>query len=148
MIAHTAASNTILQTIVEEDKRGRLMSFYTLAFVGTAPLGSLLSGFVASRIGTAPTILLCGLACSGGSLVFACWLPHLRKSLRPIYVRAGILKEGAGSVGALPSEAVFPIARARSDSRRVHDPQLGLQKITRKLHIPGSAIKLKGWLPG
>jgi MFS family permease len=92
MIAHTAASNTILQTIVEEDKRGRLMSFYTLAFVGTAPLGSLLSGFLASRIGTPATILLCGLACVGGSLAFACLLPGLRKSVRPIYVRAGILK--------------------------------------------------------
>ena len=75
MIAHAAASNTILQTIVEEDKRGRLMSFYTLAFVGTAPLGSLLAGFLADRIGTAPTILLCGLACTGGSLAFACACP-------------------------------------------------------------------------
>ena len=103
MIAQMAASNTILQTIVEEDKRGRLMSFYTLAFVGTAPLGSLLSGFLASRIGTTATILICGLACIGGSLVFACLLPSLRKAVRPIYLRAGILKE------ALPSETVLSI---------------------------------------
>ena len=96
MIAQMAASNTILQTIVEEDKRGRLMGFYTLAFVGTAPLGSLLSGFLATRIGTTATILLCGLSCVGGSLVFACLLPSLRKAVRPIYVRAGILKEVVG----------------------------------------------------
>jgi MFS family permease len=104
MIAQIAASNTILQTIVEEDKRGRLMGFYTLAFVGTAPLGSLLSGYLATRIGTTATILLCGLSCIGGSLVFAYMLPSLRKSVRPIYVRAGILKEVVG----LPSEADLP----------------------------------------
>ena len=80
MIAQIAASNTILQTIVDEDKRGRLMGFYTLAFVGTAPLGSLLCGFLASRIGTPATILLCGLACVGGSLVFASVLPALQRS--------------------------------------------------------------------
>jgi MFS family permease len=104
MIAQMAASNTILQTIVEEDKRGRLMSFYTLAFVGTAPLGSLLSGFLASRIGTTATILLCGLACIGGSVIFAYLLPSLRKAVRPIYVRAGILKEPVG-------HATLPTAR-------------------------------------
>ena len=105
MIAQMAASNTILQTIVEEDKRGRLMGFYTLAFVGTAPLGSLLSGFLASRIGTTATILLCGLFCVGGSLVFAYLLPGLRKAVRPIYVRAGILKEVAGQTEP-PSEGL------------------------------------------
>jgi MFS family permease len=103
LIAQMASSNTILQTIVEEDKRGRLMSFYTLAFVGTAPLGSLLSGFLASRIGTTATIMLCGLACVGGSLIFACLLPSVRRAVRPIYLRAGILKE------ALPTETVLSI---------------------------------------
>jgi MFS family permease len=116
MIAHAAASNTILQTIVEEDKRGRLMSFYTLAFVGTAPLGSLLAGFLASRIGTAPTILLCGLACIGGSLVFACALPRLRGSLLAIYAKIGVLNAEVEGTAALPSEVVFSIDRATLDS--------------------------------
>jgi MFS family permease len=118
MIAQMAASNTILQTIVDEDKRGRLMSFYTLAFVGTAPIGSLLSGFLANRIGTMPTIMFCGLVCVGGSLVFACLLPSLRKSVRPIYLRAGILKEviaqatPAASEASLPLSATLPFRRA------------------------------------
>ena len=80
------------------------MGFYTLSFVGTAPIGSLLSGYLATTIGTTATILLCGLFCIGGSLVFACALPSLRKSVRPIYIRAGILQEGVEQ----PSEATLP----------------------------------------
>src|SRR4029079_4495316 len=58
-----AVSNTILQTIVDEDKRGRVMSFYTMAFMGTAPFGSLLAGSVADRIGAPHTLLFGGLGC-------------------------------------------------------------------------------------
>jgi MFS family permease len=119
MIAQMAASNIVLQTIVEEDKRGRLMGFYTLAFVGTAPLGSLLSGFLADRIGTTATILLCGLSCIGGSLVFACLLPSLRKAVRPIYIRAGILP--AASAATSPQPSTIPIGHVSpetSDLRR------------------------------
>src|SRR6266513_356914 len=57
MMVETAATNTILQTIVEEQMRGRVMSFYTMAFLGTAPLGSLIAGVAADRIGAAKTIL-------------------------------------------------------------------------------------------
>jgi len=105
MIVQMAASNTILQTIAEEDKRGRVMSFYTMAFVGAAPLGSLLSGSLASRIGTPATILVCGLACLIGAVVFAALLPGLRRHVLPIYVRAGIVPEvmpGMGPVAADP----------------------------------------------
>jgi MFS family permease len=118
MIAQIAASNTILQTIVEEDKRGRLMGFYTLAFVGTAPLGSLLSGYLATKIGTTATILLCGLCCLGGSLVFACMLPNLRKSVQPIYVRAGILREVVGQPSDvdLPEPSTIPLRHSQPES--------------------------------
>jgi MFS family permease len=118
MIAQMAASNTILQTIVEEDKRGRLMGFYTLAFVGTAPIGSLLSGFLASRIGTTVTILLCGLFCVGGSLVFAYLLPSLRKALRPIYFRVGILKDTARQTepGISPTPVMIPLGNSLPES--------------------------------
>ncbi len=105
MVSYMAAANTILQTIVEEDKRGRLMGFYTLTFVGAAPLGSLLSGFLASRFGTRATILLCGLVCLGGSLVFACLLPAMRSALRPIYRRAGILPEVAAEQSSATGDA-------------------------------------------
>lgn len=93
-----ATSNTVLQTIVEEDKRGRVMSFYTMAFMGTAPFGSLLAGSVAERIGAPHTLLLGGIGCILGALWFAQSLPALRREVRPIYVKTGILPESV--VGA------------------------------------------------
>src|ERR1044072_7332520 len=93
-----AVSNTILQTIVDEDKRGRVMSFYTMAFMGTAPFGSLLAGSVAERIGAPHTLMLGGLGCILGALWFANSLPALRRDVRPIYVRIGILPEVASGI--------------------------------------------------
>jgi MFS family permease len=94
MMVETASTNTILQTIVEERMRGRVMSFYTMAFMGTAPVGSLIAGVVADRIGPPMTILLGGLACIAGGAWFAARLPALRAVLRPIYVEKGILPSG------------------------------------------------------
>jgi MFS family permease len=93
-----AASNTVLQTIVEEDKRGRVMSFYTMAFMGTAPFGSLLAGSVADRIGAPYTLLIGGFGCIVGALWFATSLPALRQDVRPIYVKIGILPEMAAGI--------------------------------------------------
>jgi MFS family permease len=93
-----AASNTVLQTIVEEDKRGRVMSFYTMAFMGTAPFGSLLAGYVADRIGAPHTLLFSGLGCILAALWFARALPALRRDVHPIYVRVGILPEVAAGI--------------------------------------------------
>jgi len=90
-----AVSNTILQTIVDEDKRGRVMSFYTMAFMGTAPFGSLLAGSVAERIGAPHTLLFGGIGCLLGAVWFAMTLSDLRRDVRPIYVRIGILPEVA-----------------------------------------------------
>jgi MFS family permease len=91
MMVETASTNTILQTIVEEHMRGRVMSFYTMAFLGTAPLGSLLAGVLADRIGAPTTILLGGIACVGAGIWFGIRLSVLRTYLRPIYVQKGIL---------------------------------------------------------
>jgi MFS family permease len=91
MMVETASTNTILQTIVEERMRGRVMSFYTMAFLGTAPLGSLLAGVAADRIGAPMTILLGGVACVAAGIWFATRLPSIRSVLRPIYVQKGIL---------------------------------------------------------
>ena len=91
MMVETASTNTILQTIVEERMRGRVMSFYTMAFLGTAPLGSLLAGVAADRIGAPRTIFLGGLACVAAGIWFAVRLPMIRTFLRPIYVQKGIL---------------------------------------------------------
>ena len=91
MMVETAATNTILQTIVDEQMRGRVMSFYTMAFLGTAPLGSLIAGLAADRIGAPITILLGGLACAAAAIWFGLRLPAIRAVLRPIYVEKGIL---------------------------------------------------------
>jgi len=93
-----AASNTVLQTIVDEDKRGRVMSFYMMAFMGTAPFGSLLAGSVAERIGAPHTLLFGGIGCIIGALWFATSLPALRRDVRPIYVRIGIIPEMAAGI--------------------------------------------------
>jgi MFS family permease len=93
-----AASNTVLQTIVDEDKRGRVMSFYTMAFMGTAPFGSLLAGSVADRIGAPHTLLFGGIGCVLGALWFATKLPSLRRDVRPIYVKIGIVPEMAEGI--------------------------------------------------
>jgi MFS family permease len=91
MMVETASTNTILQTIVEERMRGRVMSFYTMAFLGTAPLGSLIAGVAADRIGAPMTIFFGGLACVAAGMWFAVKLPAIRALLRPIYVQKGIL---------------------------------------------------------
>ena len=70
IMVNTASSNTVLQTIVDDDKRGRVMSFYTMAFIGLSPFGSLLAGSLASVIGTPNTILISGILCILGALVF------------------------------------------------------------------------------
>ena len=95
MIVQMAANNTILQTIVDDDKRGRVMSFYSMAFMGMAPFGSLLAGAVADRIGVPYTFLGCGILCLLSIIPFAIQLPALRKMVRPIYERLGILPQVA-----------------------------------------------------
>lgn len=93
MIMSMASTNTVLQIIVEEDKRGRIMSLYTMALVGMAPFGSLMAGGLASKIGAPNTIAIGGIACILGSLFFLLKLPLIRESLRPIYVKMGIVRE-------------------------------------------------------
>ncbi len=95
MIVSIAACNTILQTIVEEDKRGRVMSFYTMSFMGTAPLASLISGSASSVIGAPLTITAGGALAILCALAFALRLPDLRKKIRPIYRNMGIIPEVA-----------------------------------------------------
>ncbi|HVX13883.1 MAG TPA: MFS transporter [Pirellulales bacterium] len=93
IMVQMAACNTILQTIVDEDKRGRVMSLHAMAFMGTAPLGSLAAGALADRIGSPATVRIGGAACVLGGLLFLRQLTQLREHIRPIYVRAGILPE-------------------------------------------------------
>src|SRR5580692_556912 len=93
LMQQMAPSNTILQTIVDDEKRGRVMSFYGMAFLGMVPFGSLLAGYLAARIGAPRTMMVNGAVCLVGSLWFARRLPAIREIVRPIYVRLGILEE-------------------------------------------------------
>jgi MFS family permease len=91
MMQGMVVSNTILQTLVDENVRGRVMSYYTMAFVGMAPFGSLLAGGLAHAIGAQRTVMVSGVACILGALWFWTRLKGIRKEMRPVYERLGIV---------------------------------------------------------
>jgi MFS family permease len=105
MMQGMAASNTVIQTIVPEDKRGRVMSYYTIAFVGMAPFGSLLAGTMAHSVGAPRTVIFNGIVVLLGGAWFFTRLPAIRDVIRPIYRELGILppevpnpvEQGAGN---------------------------------------------------
>ena len=99
MMQGLAASNTVIQTLVPEDKRGRVMSYYTMAFVGMAPFGSLLAGALAHRFGASHAVMITGAFCLLGAAWFSTQLKSVRAIIRPIYIEMGILKS--------PSEPAF-----------------------------------------
>lgn len=99
MILQLALSNTVIQTLVEHEKRGRVMSLYTVAFLGMAPFGSMLAGTIAQHLGAPLAVTLGGLVCMAGGLAFAAYLPVLRRDARPIYVQKGILPQIASGLG-------------------------------------------------
>ena len=103
-----ASCNSVIQTIVDDDKRGRVMSLYTMAFMGMTPFGSLLAGFVAHRIGTPQTLIIGSVCCIIGALWFARKLPVIREKVRPIYVRLGILPEIASGLQAAANATTPP----------------------------------------
>jgi len=100
MMTQMASSNTILQTIVDDDKRGRVMSFYSIAFQGSAPFGSLIAGAAASRIGAPHTLTIGGSLCVVGAAWFYMQLPKIRAIVRPIYRQLGIIPELAVGIEA------------------------------------------------
>jgi MFS family permease len=101
MMVQFASSNTVIQTLVDDEKRGRVMSFYTMCFLGTAPFGSLLAGMLSSRIGAPHTVLASGCCCAIAAVWFSRELPQIRAVVRPIYVRMGILPEMATGLQAV-----------------------------------------------
>jgi MFS family permease len=98
MMIQMAASNTILQTIVQDDKRGRVMSFYSMAFLGMAPFGSLLAGALANRLGAPRTVIINGIVCLAGASWFTSHLSSLRAVVHPIYRKVGIIPEIASGI--------------------------------------------------
>ena len=108
MMLEMASSNTILQTIVDDNKRGRIMSFYTMAFMGMAPFGSLFAGVMANRIGPSGTLVIGGVVCIVGAIVFSRELPRLREMIRPIYLQKGIIPESISGVQAAADLSLPP----------------------------------------
>ena len=90
-IIQFAGGNTFLQTIVEDDKRGRVMSIYTMAFFGVTPFGNLVAGALANYIGSPNTVILGGITCILGSIFFTKQLPALKHFVTPIYQKMGII---------------------------------------------------------
>jgi hypothetical protein len=107
-LTHSALINTILQTIVADDKRGRVMSFYTPAVLGITPIGSLLAGTFASKFGAPATLAGGGVCCLTGATWFARKLPALRALIRPIYRRLGILPGVAAGLQSATALEVPP----------------------------------------
>ena len=110
LVVEAASANTVLQTIVDDDKRGRVMSLFAMAVMGMAPFGSLLAGTTANYFGPAWTMFLAGLVSVVAAIAFALHLPAIRTLVRPIYIRKGILPEMAeamqttSNLGTTPHE--------------------------------------------
>jgi MFS family permease len=118
MMMNTAACNTVLQTITEDDKRGRVMSFYTMAIMGTAPFGSLIIGSLAKLIGTPDSIFICGLSTIIAAFFFYKKLPELKRIVRPVYVKMGLIPEVVSGIQTATEPSVGkPDLRGSSPDR-------------------------------
>jgi MFS family permease len=113
MITVFASANTLLQTLADDDKRGRVMSLFTVAFMGMAPFGNLLAGAMAAHFtkagggpiaGAARTVAFAGALVLVAIAFFAAMLPVIRKITRPIYIQKGILPEVATGLEAADAE--------------------------------------------
>jgi MFS family permease len=98
-MVQVASSNTLLQTIVDDSKRGRVMSFFLMAYFGTTPFGSLAAGAVSARIGAPYTLALGGALCLVGVAWFTTQLRALHDEIEPIFTRLGAVHPAAGSGG-------------------------------------------------
>ncbi len=95
LMTQIVATNTVIQTIVEDNKRGRVMAYYTIALLGSMPLGSLLSGALAARIGAQDSLIVSGIACGILTIWFWRKLPAIRELVRPRYTELGILPQSS-----------------------------------------------------
>ena len=82
MMLAIVSCNTIVQTLVPDEKRGRIMSLYNLALLGSTPLGSLVVGGISERFGPAVGMLVCAGGCLVGALLFCTALPAIRAAIR------------------------------------------------------------------
>lgn len=99
MVSVMASANTIIQTLVDDDKRGRVMAIYSVAFMGMAPFGSLLAGWTAHYIGVAHTMTLNGLFVLAAAGAFASRMKIITAHAAPVYSRMGLGTEAAQELG-------------------------------------------------
>ena len=122
MMIQMAGNNTLLQMIVDDDKRGRVMSFYTMAFMGMGPFGSLLAGGLAGTVGAPTTVAVCGLCCVLAAGVFVTKLPIVERSVRAIgFVPEQVLVQNGGPVPVIGA-AVRPAAELGDDGSSGSSP--------------------------
>ncbi len=93
LMGTSAGVNTIIQTVVDDNKRGRVVSVYSTFFAGSAPLGHLSAGWLADKIGAPQTYFICGVICALGALLFAFNLKKLQRHLRLAYIERGIIDD-------------------------------------------------------
>jgi len=91
LFATATSTNTILQSIADEDKRGRVVSIYGMCFLGMAPVGNFIAGSIASHVGAPLTLLIFGGLCTLAALVFALRLQSWRDAIKPVYLRLGVV---------------------------------------------------------
>ena len=91
LIVQWASCNTIFQTVVDDDKRGRVSSYFVMAFMGFTPIGGLLMGRMAETIGAPHTVAIGGVCCIGGAMWFRRALPEFGRAVRPVYVKLGLI---------------------------------------------------------
>ena len=90
MMVQMASSNTLLQAMVPDELRGRVMSVYSMMFMGMAPIGALFAGAMAERIGAPYTVVIGGVVCVGSAAIFAMRLPHFRAEARQLIAIQGM----------------------------------------------------------
>lgn len=100
IITTVASINTLLQTLSDEDKRGRVMGYLAMTFTGITPIGSMTLGALEKYTGLPVIILISGIFCIAGAVVFEHYRPLVRKYARPVYIEKGIIKEIAIGLGS------------------------------------------------
>ncbi|HEX9395718.1 MAG TPA: MFS transporter [Burkholderiales bacterium] len=90
LILTAASTNTVLQSIVPDELRGRVAALYVMSFIGVAPLGALATGWLAQHAGPPATLAGCGLAALAAAGAYAAALPAIRREIRPLYEKIGI----------------------------------------------------------
>lgn len=105
MMVQMAASNTLIQTMTPDNLRGRVMAIYSMMFMGLAPFGSLLAGTLANHLGAPETIVIGGICCIVGAVIFGYQLPALREEAREIILELHM-------TGGEPAEEISTVAKS------------------------------------